>query len=711
MKYILLCLLIALPFVTVAQCSTEEYQNLLKEAKSAQQKGQYDLAINKLFSARVCRPERDEEIKVKILAVFEDVNKQRKIADENADKLKRQRDSTIIQRNNAILNAEEAKKQRDTATIERINAFKNAEEAGRQRDSATTERNNAITERIRAEKKTREVYANDLAFKSQIALERGDRSSAFRLAEITYRYVDDDNPNVTRAFMEALYNNDDLYPPFLPWSENLIGHYKSVNCVAFSSDGKWLASASIDRTVKLWNKDGKNILTLLGHEDRVWCVAFSPDAKILATGSCDGTAKLWNVETGKELLSIRGHPTSCVLSIAFSPDGKHLATGAGEDRTVKIWEVNSGKELFTFSGHENYIKSVAFSPDGKLLATGSRDETVIIWDIKNGKNLFVLRGHEYDVTDLAFSPNGELLASASGDITVKIWDIKSRKELKTLIGHESGINSVAFSLNGKLLATGSDDKTVKIWDVETWKELLTLRGHTDNINSVAFSSDGKLLASGSDDKTVKIWNLEKKKELLTMIGHKDNIHCVAFSSDGNLIASGSADAKVEIWGVKSGKVQRLLHAIKYEQQQDLAVFIGQQYAADLLKTGVFEGIDLIVPIPLHTKKLKARGFNQSESFATGLAEGLQKTVDIKHLKRPVETATQTRKRKYERWENVEGIFSVEEPEALYGKHILLVDDVVTTGATIEAAWQALKEIPDVKVSVASIAFADKQGGY
>ena len=162
---------------------------------------------------------------------------------------------------------------------------------------------------------------------------------------------------------------------------------------------------------------------------------------------------------------------------------------------------------------------------------------------------------------------------------------------------------------------------------------------------------------------------------------------------------------------KSGKVQRLLHAIKYEQQQELAVFIGKQYAGELSKTGVFEGIDVIVPIPLHTNKLKSRGFNQSESFATGLAEGLNKTVDNKHLKRPVETATQTRKRKYERWENVEGIFSVEEPEALYGKHVLLVDDVVTTGATIEAAWQALKEIPDVKVSVASIAFADKQGGY
>ncbi len=162
---------------------------------------------------------------------------------------------------------------------------------------------------------------------------------------------------------------------------------------------------------------------------------------------------------------------------------------------------------------------------------------------------------------------------------------------------------------------------------------------------------------------------------------------------------------------KSGKVQRLLHAIKYEQQQDLAAFLGKQYAYDLSHTGVFDGIDVIMPIPLHEKKLKQRGYNQSECFASGLSSGLNKQVDTQHLQRIAETDTQTRKKKYERWENVEGIFAVKEPEALYGKHVLLVDDVVTTGATIESAWLALKEVPEVKVSVASIAFADKHSNY
>jgi ComF family protein len=159
---------------------------------------------------------------------------------------------------------------------------------------------------------------------------------------------------------------------------------------------------------------------------------------------------------------------------------------------------------------------------------------------------------------------------------------------------------------------------------------------------------------------------------------------------------------------KSGKVQKLLHAIKYQEQQELARYLGRLYAEDLQAAKTFAGVDLILPVPLHKNKLKIRGFNQSEEFAKGLAQGLQKDMSTHHLNRVMDTKTQTRKKKYERWENVDGIFQVQEAGTLYGKHILLVDDVVTTGATIEASWQALKQIEDVKVSLVSIAFADRQ---
>jgi ComF family protein len=156
---------------------------------------------------------------------------------------------------------------------------------------------------------------------------------------------------------------------------------------------------------------------------------------------------------------------------------------------------------------------------------------------------------------------------------------------------------------------------------------------------------------------------------------------------------------------KSGKVQRLLHHIKYENQKELAEFLGISYAQELLKDKPSLIFDFIVPIPLHENKLKNRGFNQSEYFAKGLSCGLQVPINIRGLSRIVESSTQTRKRKFQRWENVEGIFQLTDKEIFRNKHILLVDDVVTTGATIEAAWMAVKDVEGIKISVACIAFA------
>lgn len=158
---------------------------------------------------------------------------------------------------------------------------------------------------------------------------------------------------------------------------------------------------------------------------------------------------------------------------------------------------------------------------------------------------------------------------------------------------------------------------------------------------------------------------------------------------------------------KSGRVQRLLHAIKYQDQKELAMHIGVMYGKELYQKGVTDNIDLIIPIPLHKKKLKSRGYNQSDWFARGLSESISKPIDRTYLERTSYTSTQTRKNKYQRWENVEGIFNCLKPEELKNKHVLLVDDVVTTGATIEAANLAFKGIEGLRLSLASIAFAAK----
>jgi ComF family protein len=158
---------------------------------------------------------------------------------------------------------------------------------------------------------------------------------------------------------------------------------------------------------------------------------------------------------------------------------------------------------------------------------------------------------------------------------------------------------------------------------------------------------------------------------------------------------------------KQGKVQKLLHTLKYENQQALGSFLGETLYEDLKTQGFFESIDFIVPVPLHQNKLETRGYNQSECFAKGISDKSEIALDTITLLRETETSTQTKKRKYERWENVKNVFSLSSLETFKNKHILLVDDVVTTGATIEAVWQALKEVEGIKVSIASIAFATK----
>lgn len=156
---------------------------------------------------------------------------------------------------------------------------------------------------------------------------------------------------------------------------------------------------------------------------------------------------------------------------------------------------------------------------------------------------------------------------------------------------------------------------------------------------------------------------------------------------------------------KGEKVQHLIHQLKYRKRKDIGVFLGELYGYDLKKSAVFSTVDVIIPVPLHPKKLRKRGYNQSECFAEGLSQSLKVPYDVKSLKRKKETQTQTRKHRFERFENVNNVFSVTKPELLKGKHILLVDDVITTGSTLVACAEALLDVPGTKVSIAAIAYA------
>ncbi len=334
----------------------------------------------------------------------------------------------------------------------------------------------------------------------------------------------------------------------------LNGHTAQVRSVAWSPDGLRLASAGDDDIVNIWDWTNRKVaLTLTGHKGPVHSVTWSPDGQKIASGANDAMVRVWDATTGNETLclSCESRPQS-VLSVAWSPDGQWLAAGHATNLgTVTLWDMATlqHRHLDDREKHGAVI-SVSWSPDSRLVASTQEAWVIKVWDRTTGKEEFVLRDHKQKVYSALWSPDGQRLLSAGEDQTIKIWDMETQEVVITLCGHRGSVCSAVWSPDMHYLASGSKDGTIKIWDATKTKEAVSERQFSKRVNSVSWSPDGRGIATAA--RKVEIWDPFTGKEMRTLQGHTDNVLCVAWSPNGKRLATAGKDKTIKVWNSTGG---------------------------------------------------------------------------------------------------------------------------------------------------------------